>query len=90
MNPDVDITRQVLIEKAPFFIQLFPRNTGWWYGGTGFVGELFEVEIGSNNILKNRQDRGHYTGHIRDGCYVIVSGPFTRSLISKRDAIRVK
>jgi len=88
MNPDVDITRQVLVEKAPFEIELIAPNTGWWYGGQEFNGQNFTVTVGGNNLLKKRY--GSYVGHIKSGSYIIVSGKYTGMVIAKRDTKRIK
>jgi len=86
VEPDVEMARCVLIEKAPFFIKLLPRNTGWWYKDMN--GIILEVEVGGHNILKKRQ--GHYTEHLRNGFFVIVSGKFIGMLVAKIDSIRLK
>lgn len=86
MEPDVYIIREVLIEKAPFIIQILARRTGWWYADRN--GERFEVEVGGCNMLKKR--RSGYIEHIRAGFYIVVSGKFTGMLIAKCDVIRIK
>ena len=83
-----DITRYVLIEKAPFEIELIALNSGWWYGGQDFSYKRFIVTVGGHNLLRKRY--GGYTNHIKDGSYIVFSGKYTGMIIAKRDTKRIK
>lgn len=87
MEPDVNITRYVLVEKAPFFVKLYSTGGGWWYSGGQEDGKYFEVMVAGNNTLKKCQFG--YVGHIKNGCYIIISGLYKNYLIAHRDAKRI-
>ncbi len=80
---------RVLVEKAPFFIEICTNNTGFWYGGRS--GDVFPARLGTRYDLGIRSK--YLYKYLIEGFYVVrfshSDGSYHDSVVLKKDSIRI-